>query len=48
MPAYKLTCRQLFPLAPEETFSFFQDPRNLAKITPRWLNFNVTTRGDLV
>jgi ligand-binding SRPBCC domain-containing protein len=27
-----------------QTFAFFEDPYNLAKITPPWLNFQVTSR----
>jgi len=28
-----------------ETFAIFEDPYNLAKITPPWLNFRVTSSG---
>lgn len=29
----------------KETFEIFKDPYNLAKITPRWLNFQVTSKN---
>jgi len=32
---------QLIPAPLEETFRFFQDPRNLAEITPGWLNLKI-------
>ena len=31
----------------DETFAFFSDARNLERLTPPWLNFDVRTRGDL-
>jgi ligand-binding SRPBCC domain-containing protein len=34
-----LVARQFLPRPRAEVFAFFQDPRNLARITPPWLNF---------
>lgn len=31
-----------------ETFAVFEDPRNLARITPPWLNFKITTQEPIV
>ncbi|MBA3948531.1 MAG: SRPBCC family protein [Acidobacteria bacterium] len=31
----------------DETFAFFSDARNLEKLTPPWLRFDVRTHGDL-
>ncbi len=44
---YLLRCRLLAPLPIEKTFEAFEDPRNLARITPPWLSFRVTTGGDI-
>jgi hypothetical protein len=30
-----------------ETFAVFENPRNLARITPPWLNFRITTAGSI-
>lgn len=35
------------PVSLDETFAFFSDARNLERLTPPWLNFDVRTRGDL-
>ena len=40
---YQLRCRLLAPLPLKETFQAFEDPRNLAKITPPGLGFQVVT-----
>ncbi|HEU4471095.1 MAG TPA: SRPBCC family protein [Flavisolibacter sp.] len=39
---YRLKSRQLIPASIEDTWRFFSDPRNLAKITPSFLNLKVT------
>ncbi|GAB4388219.1 MAG: hypothetical protein Kow0025_06160 [Thermodesulfovibrionales bacterium] len=38
---FVLRTGQLLPVPPEEAFGFFQDPRNLARITPPWLDFRM-------
>lgn len=43
MPTYTLRCEMLTEQSIESTFRVFEDPYNLAKITPPWLNFKVTS-----
>lgn len=38
---YKLEASQVIPLPRKEAFVFFEDPRNLADITPAWLRFRM-------
>lgn len=45
---YRLTCQLWIPLPLEKVFPFFADVRNLARITPPWLNFTIRTPGDIV
>src|SRR5271165_1139918 len=40
---FELKCEMEAPLPLEVVFKFFENPRNLARITPRNLNFKVTT-----
>jgi ligand-binding SRPBCC domain-containing protein len=40
---YVLTCRIKAPVPVEQAFAVFENPSNLAKITPPWLNFRITT-----
>lgn len=40
-PEYRLSRRQWVPRALDETFRFFEDPRNLPRITPKWLGFDL-------
>lgn len=41
---HELISSQVLPLAREEAFAFFQDPRNLFDITPDWLDFRMVDR----
>lgn len=40
---YELSCEMLTRLSLRETFATFERPENLARITPAWLNFQITT-----
>ncbi|MCS7026575.1 MAG: SRPBCC family protein [Bryobacteraceae bacterium] len=42
-PSYLLRTQMIAPVSLEEAFAIFEDPRNLAKITPPWLNFRILT-----
>jgi len=44
MQIYHLRCELITTCPLLETFEVFKNPRNLAKITPSWLNFQVITR----
>ncbi len=41
MKIYSLERRITVPAAVAETFAFFENPRNLARITPPWLGFRI-------
>ena len=43
MHIYHLRCELMTSCPVAETFKIFEDPNNLAKITPQWLNFQVLT-----
>jgi ligand-binding SRPBCC domain-containing protein len=45
MQTYHLRCESLTECGLAETFDVFKDPQNLARITPKWLNFQVLTNG---
>lgn len=47
MPGHTLTCELVVPATIGEVFAFFENPYNLGKITPPWLNLRVLT-PDLV
>lgn len=38
---YELRASQILHISQERAFEFFEDPRNLSKITPPWLNFRM-------
>ena len=40
-PEYVLEREQLIPRGIEEVFRFFEDPHNLPRITPGWLDFKI-------
>jgi ligand-binding SRPBCC domain-containing protein len=44
---YVLTCEMKAPVPIEQAFAVFESPYNLARITPEWLNFRVTTPGTV-
>jgi ligand-binding SRPBCC domain-containing protein len=48
MHTYHLRCRMLVPLPLARVFEVFENPYNLAKITPPWLGFEVTSRDKVV
>ena len=43
MNIYTLECMIITSAGLEETFAFFENPRNLAKITPPWMGFEIVT-----
>jgi ligand-binding SRPBCC domain-containing protein len=45
---YVLECEMKAPVAIEKAFAVFESPYNLARITPEWLNFRITTPGEVV
>lgn len=47
MKTHTLRCEMLVYRSTAETFAVFEDAHNLAKITPSWLNFTVTTPGRI-
>jgi ligand-binding SRPBCC domain-containing protein len=47
MYSYRLRREQFVPRPLEEVFEFFSDARNLQKITPSWLSFQVLTSGKI-
>ena len=42
-PAHILYSEQFLPMSVEQVFPFFSEAKNLEKITPEWLNFNIQT-----
>ncbi len=48
MHIYQLRREQVVPLNLEETFAFFSDARNLERLTPSWLHFEVLTPDPIV
>jgi ligand-binding SRPBCC domain-containing protein len=43
MKIYQLKTSQKLPISLEKAWEFFSNPANLSKITPTWLNFQVTS-----
>jgi ligand-binding SRPBCC domain-containing protein len=43
MKIRKLETRQVLPISIAEAWDFFSDAANLARITPRWMGFEVTS-----
>ena len=41
---WRLECEMTAPVAIERAFALFEDPYNLGKVTPPWLNFRIVTR----
>jgi ligand-binding SRPBCC domain-containing protein len=48
MRVYSLRCTLLAACSITDTFRVFEDPYNLAKITPPWLKFEVTSKNRVV
>lgn len=42
-PLHRLECRQILPISLREAWDFFSRPDNLARICPRYLDFQVTS-----
>jgi len=48
MKIFTLTAEQSLPQILQEVFPFFADPRNLERITPPWLHFEILTHENIV
>jgi ligand-binding SRPBCC domain-containing protein len=48
MTSYTLRCQMLAPVSMRDAFAVFEDPRNLARITPPWLDFRILTVDPLM
>lgn len=44
MKIYQLKTKQFLPISIDKAWDFFSNPNNLSKITPPWLNFEVTSQ----
>lgn len=44
---YELECEMLVPNGVQETFAFFENPHNLARITPPWLRFVILSESPV-
>jgi ligand-binding SRPBCC domain-containing protein len=47
MKLHILECEMSAPLSVREAFEIFEDPHNLAKITPPWLHFRIVSEGNV-
>jgi ligand-binding SRPBCC domain-containing protein len=45
MKIYELRCQLVLPVTIHEAFRVFEDPYNLARITPPWLNFRINSQS---
>ncbi len=43
MKVYQIKTSQVLPISLSTAWEFFSDPRNLSKITPEWLDFEILT-----
>ena len=43
MKIYQLKTSQKLPISLDNAWDFFSNPENLSKITPNWLNFEITS-----
>ena len=43
MKIYRLESSISVPVSLQEAFAFFENPQNLARITPSWLNFRIVS-----
>lgn len=46
MKLYQFRSKQFLPIKIDKAWEFFSNPNNLSKITPPWLNFEVTSKLD--
>ena len=46
MKLFKLNREIILPISKEECRDFFSDPKNLKKITPEYMGFDITEGGD--
>ncbi|MCF8256558.1 MAG: SRPBCC family protein [Flavobacteriales bacterium] len=42
----RIECRQFIPIGLDEAWEFFSNPRNLKRITPEEMKFNILSGGD--
>jgi ligand-binding SRPBCC domain-containing protein len=42
---YLLTCELVAPVSVEQAFAVFENPYNLSRVTPPWLNFKIAAEG---
>lgn len=47
MKTYQFHAKQYINRPLKEVFAFFQNPENLSRITPPWLNFKITTNTPI-
>ena len=47
MKLHTLECEMSAPVSVREAFEIFEDPHNLAKIMPPWLNFRISSEGKV-